>query len=139
MLRKMLAIVLSGSLALSGCASVARTRMAQAQLPASPSDNTRALIADYVQKLPLGTRVRVERVHAGDVRGTLMKASPDAVVVQRNTRVPEPPVEIPLEQVTRISVDEGRTGLGKAIGIGAAVGVGATFGVLMLLAALLRD
>jgi hypothetical protein len=68
-----------------------------------------------------------------------MKATPDAIVVQKDTRVPEPPVAIPLSDVTRLTLDTGASSLGKHIAIGVGTGVAATFGVLLILAALWSD
>jgi hypothetical protein len=64
-----------------------------------------------------------------------MKASDTVIVVQRNTRIPEPPVEISIDQVTRVTIESGG-GTGKAVGIGVAVGVGAFFAVGLILAAI---
>ena len=138
MLKQALAVVLIAALATSGCASGGGPRIVNEPSPVfGPGD--RALLADYVQKLPAGSKVVVERTSGGTLKGILMKASDSSVVVQRNTRVPETPMEIPLEQVTRISIDNGGSNPGKAIGIGVAVGVGAFFGVALILAALLGD
>jgi hypothetical protein len=132
MVKQAVALVLCATVASGGCASAGRTRVESS--PAfGPTE--RAEMADYVQKLPAGSRVRVERVAGGAVKGTLMKASDTSILVQRNTRMPEAPMDIPLEQVTRVTLDTGSS-TGKAIAIGAAVGAAATFGVLLLIAAL---
>ena len=133
MFRQSLVIVLCGALVGSGCASASGGRVAQAA-PPPVTDN--ALLADYVQRIPAGSKVRVERTNGGTLRGTLMKTSPDTVVVQKNTRVPEPPVEVPLSQVTRVTLDTGSSSVGKTVAISVGAGVGATFGVLLLLAAI---
>ena len=138
MLKQTLALVLSAALAASGCASGGGPRVVSEPSPVfGPGD--RAMLADYVQKLPAGSKVIVERSSGGTLKGILLKASDASVVIQRNTRVPEAPIEVPLEQVTRVSIDNGGTNPGKAIGIGVAVGVGAFFGVALILAALLGD
>ena len=143
MLKQVLALVLCVSVVTSGCASAAGPRMTQAQAPgqprtaAAPTGNTAAL-ADYVQQLPAGSRVHVERTGGASVRGTLMKATRDTMVVQKNTRVPEAPLDIPLSDVTRVTL-EGSSSVGRNIAIGVAVGVGVTFGVLFLLAAAISD
>jgi hypothetical protein len=143
MLRQALALLLCTALVTTGCASAAGPRMAQATPPAhtptvaAPTGSAAAL-ADYVQQLPAGSRVRVERTGGSSVRGTLMKATRETMVVQKNTRVPEAPIDIPLSEVTRVTLDGGSS-IGKNIAIGVAVGVGATFGVLFLLFATLGD
>jgi hypothetical protein len=136
MFRQLLAVVICCALATSGCASASGTRYAQVP-DAAVMD--KAMLADYVERIPAGSRVRVERTNGDSLRGTLMKATSDVLVVQKHTRVPEPPVEVPLAQVTRVTLDGGGSSTGRTIAIGVATGVGATFGVLLLLAALLSD
>ena len=123
-------LVLALSLGGSGCASTIQTRMAQ---PPMTGSAMQARMADYVQQLPIGSRVRVERTTGGAIHGTLIGATADHVVIQRASRIPEPPVDVPLNDVTRIEIEE-RTGIGKGIIIGAAVGAAATFGFLILVA-----
>ena len=135
MLRRILAVVLSGALVTTGCASASGTRVAQP--PQLPLD--RSMLADYVQRLPAGSRVRVDLTNGQSLRGTLMKATADAIVVQKNTRVPEPPVQIRLEELTRVTLDTGGSNVGKTVAIGIGAGVAATFGVLALLFALVGD
>jgi hypothetical protein len=117
---------------LGGCASTGGARV-QASPVFGPAD--RAEIAQYVQKLPTGSKVKVERASADSVKGTLMSATDTVLVVQRDTRIPEAPMNIPLDQVTRVTVDNG-TSTGKAVGIGVAVGVASFFGVALILAAI---
>ena len=139
MFRKTVAAFVCAALVTTGCASAAGPRLAQTQAPAAPSVQDRAVLAEYVQRLPAGSRVRVEQTNGHSLRGTLMKATPDAIVVQKNTRVPEPPVEVALSQVTRVTLDSTSTSVGKHIAIGVGSGVAATFGVLLILAALWGD
>lgn len=135
MVRQSLSLLLVVSLATSGCASAARTRVAQ---PPLTDPAMKGRMAEYVEQLPVGSRVRVERATGGTLHGTLIAATPDRVVVQRATRIPEPPVDVPLQNVTRIQIEE-RTGVGKGIIIGAAIGAAATFGFLILIVAGLSD
>lgn len=137
MFRQTVAAFVCAALMTTGCASAAGPRMAQA--PAAPSVQNRSVLADYVQRLPAGSKVRVERTSGNSLRGTLMKATADAIIVQKNTRVPEPPVEVPLSDVTRVTLDNVSASLGKHIAIGVGSGVAATFGVLLIFAALLGD
>ena len=57
----------------------------------------------------------------------------------------EPPVvsgalaQIPLDRITRLTLDQPTSSVGRNIAIGVASGVGATFGVLLLLAAIWGD
>jgi hypothetical protein len=98
----------------------------------------RAALAEYVRALPPGSNVRVDRIDGHTVKGTLLKAGDRTLVVQRRTRLPEPPVEMALDEVARVTLEK-RSGLGKAIAIGAAVGVGAAFGVLAIIAGAMID
>ena len=135
MLRQSLAIVLCCALVTTGCASAAGPRVAHVP---QPSVQDKSILADYVQRLAAGSKVRVERTNGSPVRGTLMKATPDFIVVQKNTRIPEPPIELPLAELSRVTLETGgSTGKTVAIGVGAAIA--GTLGVLALLAALLGD
>jgi hypothetical protein len=137
MFRKTVAAFVCTALMTTGCASASGPRLAQA--PSAPIVHDRAVLADYVQRLPPGSKVRVERTNGNSVRGTLMKATPDSIVVQKNTRVPEAPLEVPLSDVTRVTLDQVSSSLGKHIAIGVGSGVAATFGVLLILAAIWGD
>jgi len=139
MFRKTVAAFVCAALMTTGCASAYGPRMAQAPAPAAPKIQDRAVLADYVQRLPAGSRVRVERINGSALRGTLMKASADSIVVQKNTRVPEAPVEVPLSDVTRVTLETSSSSVGKQVAIGVGAGVAATFGVLLILAALWGD
>lgn len=136
MFRQAMTVVLCAALATTGCASAAGPRVAAA--PAAPIQTT-SVLADYVQRLPAGSRVRVERTSGPVLRGTLMKSSRDSMVVQKNTRVPEAPIDIPLTDVTRVTIETHSGSVGRNIAIGVATGVGATFAVLLLLAAAIGD
>jgi hypothetical protein len=109
-----------------------------AQAPAAPVVD-KSLLADYVQRIPAGSKVRVERTNGETLRGTLMKATADLLVVQKNTRVPENPVEVPLAEVTRVTVETGHSSTGRNVAIGVVAGVAALFGTLLLLFALTAD
>jgi hypothetical protein len=99
----------------------------------------RTAMADYAQRLAVGSKVRVERSDGQTIRGTLMKTTAEAIVVQRSTRVPEPPVEVRYGDIARLTLDSGGISTGRAIGIGIASGVGAFFGILAILAATFSD
>jgi len=133
MVRKIVAAVVCAALATTGCAS-AGPRIPQA----APGARDTAVLADYVQRLSAGSKVRVEQTDGTSFRGTLMKATPQSILVQKTTRVPEAPVEIPLDRLTRVTLDNGSSP-GRTVAIGVGAGVAATFGVLLLLAALISD
>ncbi len=50
--------------------------------------------------------------------------------------MPEPPVEVALEHVTRVTLDQGGSSVGKTVAIGVGSGVAATLGFLLILFAL---
>jgi hypothetical protein len=130
-MRRPLSILICLSLITSsvGCASAGRTPVATG--PAPSAADSRAM-ADYVQRLPAGSRVRVERADGSSLRGTLMSATDDKIIVQKNTRIPEPAVAIPVATVARVTVDGGSGGVGKAVAIGIASGVGVFFAILAI-------
>ena len=131
------AVLLSCTLLLSGCATAQGGRVDPSATPAGGH----AAIVEFVQKLPLGTQVQVDRVQGRTVRGTLLKTSPEAVTVQPRTRLPEPPVDIRMADIVRVQPEATGNGrsLGKAIGIGAAAGGGAALGVFLILIAIFSD
>ena len=137
MVRKIVASLVCAAMLTTGCASAGGPRIP----PASPAPNAHdnAILGEYLQRLPAGSRIRIERRDGGSFRGTLMKATPDAIVVQKNTRVPEPPLEVPLSDVSRVTLESNTASLGRNIAIGIGSGVAATFGILFLLAALIGD
>ena len=140
MLRRTIALTLCAAL-MTGCATAAGARLATAQPPQSTTPRSaedQAILAEYVQKLPPGTRVRVDRAAGRPVKGTLMKGSAASVVVQPRTRVPEPPIEIPLSDVVAVT-PESPNGVAKAIGIGAAAGAAAALGTILILIAAFSD
>ena len=136
MTKQLTAVLLSAVLAAGGCASASGPRVAADPQPPAID---RAVMGEYVQRIPAGSKVRVDRTGGPSIRGTMMKATTDAIVVQRDTRVPEPPVEIPIATITRLTLDQGGSSTGRNVAIGIVSGVGATFGVLLILAAIWAD
>ena len=137
--KRSLVLLLSLLIAAPGCAARGGVRTAPAAT-AGRSDADRAMLAEYVQQLPPGAALRIDLAGGRVLRGTLMKAGEQSLVVQPRTRIPEPPVEIPLDRVLRVTLDTpGGTGVGKAIGIGIAAGAGAALAVFMIIVALIDD
>ena len=136
-MRRLLAIILCAAVFTTGCASAGGTRIAAGPQPGAVDT---AAMSDYVQRLPAGSKVRVERTDGTSLRGTLMKATAAAIVVQKNTRVPEPPVEVPVAQIARVTFDNGGgMSTAKAVAIGITSGVGAFLAILGILAATISD
>src|SRR5687767_1356077 len=141
MLRRMVAIVLCGALVSTGCASAGGPRYTSRTLAvADPQTSAldRATLAEYAQRIPAGARVRIERTTGGALRGTLLKSNADSVTVQLNTRIPEPPIEVPFDTITRLTLEKNGS-VGKNIAIGVASGVGAFFGIVGLLTLIYND
>jgi len=77
--------------------------------------------------IPLGSRIRVQTTSGHRLTATLMNVDEDGIVVKRETRVPEPALEIRFDEMSMLQRHQ-RTngfGVGKAIGIGLAAGAGA--------------
>jgi hypothetical protein len=131
-----LAVLLCAAIAGQGCATVQAGLAAPAPQPLSPDEM--AVLADYVQRLPPGSAVRLERRSGPPLRGTLMKATADHIVLQPRTRLPEPPVQLPLAEVLAVTPDSGNGGhMGKAIAAGAAAGAAAALAIFFILVAIL--
>jgi hypothetical protein len=78
------------------------------------------------EKIPLGSRIKLQTREGRRLTATLMAVSADGIVVKRESRLPEPAVSVGYSDLTRLHLDE-KSGfsLGKAVGIGLAAGVGA--------------
>jgi hypothetical protein len=136
-----IAAILCLSLVCSGCASAAGGRLASTPAPPASSSQRAdsALVASYVQQLPIGSRVRVGLTDGTRIKGTLMKAGDRELVVQPRTRLPEPPIQIAMDRVLGVELDTNGTNVGKAIGIGFAAGAGGVLAVFLILAAVFSD
>lgn len=130
-----IALLLSAAIASGGCASSgAYSAASSATRPAADP----GLMAAYVRQLPVGARVRVSLADGRTLHGTLMNTG-DPLVLQKRTRIPEEPVEIPLREVRAVEVESKTGGAGRAIALGAAAGAASALGVLMVLAAIFAD
>lgn len=135
---KGLTLMLCAALAAPGCA----TARAGAPTPAAPQarTTTQQVLAHYVQSLRPGTTVRIERAQGRAIRGTLMRANGTSLFVQPRTRIPEPPIEVPLSEVLSVVPDTGNGNtVAKAIGIGAAAGAAAALTVFLIILAAVAD
>ena len=83
MLRKSLALLVVAALVTSGCASTSGGRVpVTAPTVADPS-----MMSEYVQRLPAGARVKIERTNGESMRATLMKATAKAMPLLSQTMV----------------------------------------------------
>jgi len=137
MRRRGLITVVCIALAVPACATTGAVRTGNA--PAERRVAVGPLLPDYVRQLSPGSAVRIERAHGKSLRGVLLKASEQSVVIQPRARIPEPPVEVPLSDVLSIVPDHGRANLGRAIAAGAAAGAGTALGVFFIIASLYAD
>ena len=139
-MKSALALFLTIALALPGCATA---RAADPRVPAvadqrHPVDPQ--VMADYIRQLRVGSRVRLTRTTGEEIRGTLMKNDGDPLFVQRQARIPEAPVEVPLRDVLAVELDiQAKSHAGRNIAIGAAAAASTTLGVLFILAMVFSD
>ena len=124
-----IAFIVIVAMIVSGCAA-ARGAVTTRPLAAHADP----AIAAFVRSLPPGSRVRVETSTRRSIRGTLLQATDDVVAIERHTRIPEPPVRVGMNEVTRVTVDAPSGGGARAMVIGAAIGAGAAVGLLWLIA-----
>ena len=136
-MKQFVAVMLVAALASPGCASASRRTAGPGfDVQRSVGAMDRTLMTEYVHRLPVGSRVKVTLDNGKVMRGTLLKADADPIVVQLRTRVPEPPIEIDIGRIAAVELETGDPSVGRVIGIAVAAGAAATFGVLLLLAAL---
>jgi hypothetical protein len=137
---RVIALLMCSALAVTGCATTGRAAGVGART-AGGRITDRDVLAEYVQRLPPGSVVRVERAKGPALRGTLMKATGQSLIIQPRTRVPEPAVEVALSEVLSVVPDPPNNGamLGKAIGVGAAAGAGAALAVFFIIVAMVSD
>lgn len=137
--KQAMCVIVCASMMASGCATAGNAPVAPANA-GQQAAASRLALAEYVQKLPPGTLVRVNRVQGHAVHGTLMKATDQSIFVQPKTRLPEAVVEIPVEQILTVTPESKRDhGVGRAIGAGAAAGAAAAVTILLILIAVVGD
>src|SRR5687767_14006721 len=125
-MKRLIAFVLVVATATTGCAAPLAQVSTQ---PAAPATADPALMASYVRHLPLGSRVRVSLADGTVIRGVLMKADADPIVIQKRTRIPEAPLHIALRDVRALDLEAKNGGTGRSIVMGAAAGAASALGV----------
>jgi hypothetical protein len=84
------------------------------------------VVRQMATALGVGVRVKVQTKAGQRMTATLMAIGDDAIVLKRDSRVPEPAVEVRFADVARLQREErGGLSVAKAIGIGLAAGAGA--------------
>jgi hypothetical protein len=132
---RFIALLLCVGLAAPGCAM---NRTARVQTAPAPVVSDRAVLADFAGQLRIGSHVRATVTGNRTIRGTLLKRTDRAIVIQPRGRVAEPLVEVPFDELLALEYETSSPGsTGRAIAIGAGVGAGAAIGTLFLIAALL--
>ena len=138
-MRRALVTVLCAALAAPGCATTtlrlnapghANGQSAGAQQTVDP-----AVIAAFARQLAPGSRVRIRAAGRPTIRGTFMATTDGKIVVQPRTRIMEPAVEVPIDQVIGIEVEQPNN-VGRAIAVGVATGAAVALGVFLLIVAI---
>jgi hypothetical protein len=129
--------ILCATLGSTGCASARTPRVNSA--PPLDQASTRRVLVEYAQSLPPGSDVRVSRSNGRSLRGTLMKATDQSLVIQPRTRLPEPAVEISFSDVLEVTPEHHGGSVARSIGIGAAAGAAAMLTILLVMFAVYGD
>ena len=137
-LRNTVAVILSTAITTAGCATTGTTT---APMPIADAGRANQhVLAEYVQRLPPGTAIRIGRSNGHSVRGTLIKGTDQSIFIQPKTRLPEPVVEIPMSEVVQVMPESHKgNSVGRAIGAGAAAGAAATLAIFLIMFAVYGD
>ena len=133
-----IALALVITFATAACAPRYASHSTVPRLAATTVQTEPELLAEFVNGLPTGSRLRVDLKDGSTIKGTLLSATTDRIVVQRKTRIPETARTIPVSAISMVQIDQGG-GVGKAVAMGAAAGAGAAAVVLLILILALSD
>lgn len=101
---------------------------------------TTDLLRSYVEKLPIGSVVKVKMKAGKGVKGTLMVVEPDAIVVKPKTRIARPERRLPYTEIEFVELQERNGGnVARSVAIGMATGAGAFLGLILLTVAIIDD
>lgn len=116
------AVVVIVAMLISGSPALA----AAAQRAATSAEEVKAL-QHMAAAIPLGSRVKVSTREGRHMTATLMSTTDEAIIVKRESRVPEPAMTIRFDELARLQRAERGGGLSfaKAIGVGVATGAAA--------------
>jgi hypothetical protein len=94
-----------------------------------------AVLRQYVERLPVGGRVRVQTVDGARWSATLLSADDKRIVLQPRGRLAEPAHAIPIASLQLIEPESqgGSSQLLKAVAVGVATGA-ATFVTMLMIA-----
>lgn len=94
-------------------------------------------LREMAAALPLGSRIKAQTTAGRRIDGTLMSVTGDAVIIKKNTRLPEPAVTVPFAELALLELQRtGGMSAGKIIGIGLATGAGAILTLIAFFAAI---
>ena len=86
----------------------------------------REALKQMAAAIPLGAKVKLQTTSGKRMTATLMAVDGSGVIVKRASRVSEPAVTVPFDDLSRLErVDQNGFSLGKALAVGVAAGAGA--------------
>lgn len=85
------------------------------------------------EAIPLGSKVKVQRLNGERVTGTLMRVDDNIILIKRDARRPEPAMAIRYDEMGRLerTKESGGVNIVKAIAIGAAAGAGSILTMIL--------
>jgi hypothetical protein len=117
--------------------AVLAVRLAAAAQPRLSPEAEVAAFKEMAAGIPLGTRVVVRTKEGRRLRATLMAVEDERIVIKRDSRVPEPAVEVAFADLARLEREsKGGFSFVKALGIGLAAGAGAILTLFAIAVAL---
>ena len=145
-MKRAVAALMAALLAVPGCAvrlpartavSVAHAKaLAAHQQPQAPRPSGAGAWERYLQSVPVGSKVKVMTVDGRSFKATYMGVEGAVVTLRPRTRIPEPPVSIPVASLALLELDQG-TSTGKIVAIAAGVAGATVLGVFLILVATL--
>jgi hypothetical protein len=119
--------------------TIATTPAAFASQQNTPAAIEAAAFHQLAAGIPPGSRVRVQTMAGKRLTATLMTVTDEAIVVKRESRLPEPALAIRFDELSSLKRHEPRgIGWAKALGIGLAAG-GAAMLTLFLIFVSIED
>ena len=95
-MKRFIALLLCVGLAAPGCAM---NQTARVQTAPAPAVSDRAVLADFASQMKVGSHVRATITGNRTIRGTLVKRTDRAIVIQPRARVAEPLLEVPFDEL----------------------------------------
>jgi hypothetical protein len=93
----------------------------------------------YIEQLPSGTAIRIGLADGTRLKAILVGIEQGTVIVQPETRLPEPRRRIPLQAIVSLSIESGGINVGKAIAIGVGTGAASFVALFLIVMNLLAD